>query len=293
MKRVEIKSKFDEIVAFAEIEKFIDTPVKHYSSGMYVRLAFAVAAHFEPEILLVDEVLAVGDLGFQRKCLGKMSDVAREGRTVLFVSHNLAAVRHLCQAGIVLDSGRIVHQGTAAEAVHAYRSLVQGSGLDATTKFLLNRNNWVQQSSRIVLHDIRLRTGTDDGTARTGEPLTIELVIETTEIMSHLGFAIRFRSDGEVSAVHTSTQLDRDFKPVEVLGRAIARLKIDCLLLTSGFYNLDVGIVRPRVEVITFIQNAARMYVDEGDFYQVGIPLTQKDCLAVMNHKWSVDTLQS
>ena len=293
MKKAEIEQKFDQIVDFAEIEKFIYTPVKHYSSGMYVRLAFSVAAHLEPEILFVDEVLAVGDLGFQRKCLGKMSDVAQEGRTVLFVSHNLTAIKHLCQTAIVLDTGRIIHQGTANEAVHAYRALVHGSESDATTKFFINRNNWHQQPNQILLHDIRLRTGTEDGTPRTGEPMTIELVIETTEPMSQLGFSIRFRSDDEVSAVHTSTQLDRNYKPSEVFGRAIARLEIDCLLLTSGFYNLDVGIVRPKVEVISFIQNAARMYVGEGDFYQVGISLTQKDCLAVMNHKWSVDTFKS
>ncbi|MDD5598414.1 MAG: ABC transporter ATP-binding protein, partial [Victivallaceae bacterium] len=102
MTRAEIKKKFDEIVAFAEVEKFLDTPVKHYSSGMYVRLAFAVAAHLEPEILLVDEVLAVGDAQFQKKCLGKMEDVSKEGRTVLFVSHNMAAIRQLCNKGIVL-----------------------------------------------------------------------------------------------------------------------------------------------------------------------------------------------
>src|SRR3989338_8619449 len=108
MKRREIKKKFDEIVAFAEIEKFLDTPVKRYSSGMYVRLAFAVAAHLEPEILLVDEVLAVGDAQFQKKCLGKMEDVANEGRTILFVSHNMAAVKSLCSRTILLDKGKIV-----------------------------------------------------------------------------------------------------------------------------------------------------------------------------------------
>src|SRR5207237_5159881 len=100
--------RFDEIIAFAGVEKFLDTPVKRYSSGMQVRLAFAVAAHLEPEILLVDEVLAVGDAEFQQKCLGKMKDVTREGRTVVFVSHNLAAVRSLCSRGIVLDQGRLV-----------------------------------------------------------------------------------------------------------------------------------------------------------------------------------------
>jgi lipopolysaccharide transport system ATP-binding protein len=120
MKRAEIDSKFDEIVDFAEIEKFLDTPVKRYSSGMYVRLAFAVAAHLEPEILLVDEVLAVGDAAFQKKCLGKMGDVANEGRTVLFVSHNMGAVTQLCLTGLWLDNGGVRSRGSAHSTVSAY-----------------------------------------------------------------------------------------------------------------------------------------------------------------------------
>src|SRR5256884_476759 len=122
MSKREITQKLDEIVAFAELERFIDTPVKHYSSGMYVRLAFAVAAHLEPEILLVDEVLAVGDAAFQKKCLGKMGDVAKEGRTVLFVSHNMAAVRSLCSRAFLLSDGRILSSGAANEVVSAYES---------------------------------------------------------------------------------------------------------------------------------------------------------------------------
>jgi lipopolysaccharide transport system ATP-binding protein len=125
MKRAEVQRKFDEIVDFAEIEKFMDTPVKRYSSGMYMRLAFAVAAHLEPEILLVDEVLAVGDIAFQRKCLGKMGDVAKEGRTVLLVSHNMAAVRKLCGLGCLLDGGRVVAWGDANSVVDAYYELVE------------------------------------------------------------------------------------------------------------------------------------------------------------------------
>ncbi len=120
MHRAEIKRKFDEIVAFAEVEKFLDTPVKRYSSGMYVRLAFAVAAHLEPEILIVDEVLAVGDAEFQKKCLGKMQDVAKGGRTVLFVSHNLSAVQTLCKSCILLDRGRLVAKGNVGETVSRY-----------------------------------------------------------------------------------------------------------------------------------------------------------------------------
>ena len=123
MHRAEIDRKFDEIVAFAEIERFLDTPVKRYSSGMYVRLAFAVAAHLEPEILMVDEVLAVGDAQFQKKCLGKMGDVAKEGRTVLFVSHNLIALRSLCPRAVWLDRGELREQGASSDVVASYLQL--------------------------------------------------------------------------------------------------------------------------------------------------------------------------
>src|SRR5579859_5904403 len=120
MKRAEIKKKFDEIVAFAEVDRFLDTPVKHFSSGMYMRLAFAVAAHLEPEILVVDEVLAVGDAQFQKKCLGKMSEVAHGGRTVLFVSHNMAMMANLCKRGILLEQGRVQAQGSMQEVLSIY-----------------------------------------------------------------------------------------------------------------------------------------------------------------------------
>ncbi len=120
MRQREIERKFDEIVDFAEVEKFIDTPLKHYSSGMQARLAFAVAAHLEPDILVVDEVLAVGDIGFQKKCLGKMGDVSRQGRTVLFVSHNMAAIESLCKSCLLLAGGVLVAQGTSSEIVHRY-----------------------------------------------------------------------------------------------------------------------------------------------------------------------------
>src|SRR4051812_17380230 len=129
MRKTEIVSKFDEIVAFAEVEKFLDTPVKHYSSGMYVRLAFAVAAHLNPEILVVDEVLAVGDLTFQKKCLGKMGEVSRGGRTVIFVSHNMAAVENLCSRGVVLHCGELEYDGSAKNAIQYYlNSLSTHSG---------------------------------------------------------------------------------------------------------------------------------------------------------------------
>jgi homopolymeric O-antigen transport system ATP-binding protein len=125
MNKAEIDRKFDEIVAFAEIDRFIDTPVKHYSSGMYMRLAFAVAAHLETEILVVDEVLAVGDVHFQKKCLGKMDDIARHGRTVLFISHNMEAIQRLCTRGLLMDRGRLVMSGPVGEVVAQYRAVEQ------------------------------------------------------------------------------------------------------------------------------------------------------------------------
>ena len=129
MTKAEIRTKLDEIVAFAEIEKFLDTPVKRYSSGMYVRLAFAVAAHLEPEILIVDEVLAVGDVQFQKKCLGKMGEVAHGGRTVLFVSHNMTAIRALCEHGLLLDDGILVKSGTTEDAIRAYLHKCNANGI--------------------------------------------------------------------------------------------------------------------------------------------------------------------
>src|SRR3954470_15902093 len=147
MRRVEIARRFDEIVAFAEVADFLDTPVKRYSSGMRVRLAFAVAAHLEPEILVVDEVLAVGDLAFQRKCLGKMGEVTADGRTILFVSHNMATIQTLCRRGIMLEHGRLVTDAPVSEAVSAYLARVEEVGGQA----LLERTDtggW---------HDIRLQ----------------------------------------------------------------------------------------------------------------------------------------
>lgn len=128
MKRTEIKRRFDDIVSFAEVERFVETPVKFYSSGMYVRLAFAVAAHLDPEIMLVDEVLAVGDVEFQKKCFGKMSDVRREGKTVLLVSHNMASIINLCQRAILLNAGSVVTDGRSSEVVQHYLSVARSRG---------------------------------------------------------------------------------------------------------------------------------------------------------------------
>jgi lipopolysaccharide transport system ATP-binding protein len=157
MKKVEIEQKFDEIVKFSEIEKFLDTPVKRYSSGMYVRLAFAVAAHLEPEILIVDEVLAVGDAAFQKKCLGKMGEVANEGRTVLFVSHNMSAIEQLCKHCILIEQGRIKHKGSDVREI--IKDYLQPSGEDAGLSQWINNadkfsNPWFIPKKMFICDDL-------------------------------------------------------------------------------------------------------------------------------------------
>ena len=173
MKRAEIQSKFDDIAAFAEIDKFLDTPVKRYSSGMYVRLAFAVAAHLEPEILVVDEVLAVGDAQFQKKCLGKMSEVAGQGRTVLFVSHNMTAIRRLCERAVLLDQGVVVNIGQVDEVVSTYMDTI-----DTDSQV----TEWQQPdeapgNDKVKLKRVAVNPGPGDGLLNVHMPFNLEFEI--------------------------------------------------------------------------------------------------------------------
>lgn len=179
MKRTEIESRFDEIVAFSEIEKFIDTPVKHYSSGMYMRLAFSVAAHLEPEILIVDEVLAVGDINFQKKCLNKMKDVSREGRTVLFVSHDLSAITRICSRALAIDKGSVAHEGTAAQVVRDY--LNSEAGISAVRDFTAEQNP--PSSEFVRLQSVRVidESGATSGSHDIRHKIGLEAVYEVLE----------------------------------------------------------------------------------------------------------------
>jgi lipopolysaccharide transport system ATP-binding protein len=175
MKRFEIVDRFDEIVGFAELERFIDTPVKHYSSGMYMRLAFAVAAHLEPEVLLVDEVLAVGDAAFQKRCIGKMNDVAKDGRTVLFVSHNLGAVRDLCQRGIWLDDGALIADDEADYVVRQYLGSV-----------MKNQFSQVCPDHGLIIEEIVLRNANGESTLHfcPGDDLVVEVSYDASRIIN-------------------------------------------------------------------------------------------------------------
>src|SRR4029077_6674177 len=196
MKKAEIDRKFDEIVDFSGVERFIDTPVKHYSSGMYVRLAFAVAAHLEPEILLVDEVLSVGDAAFQKKCLGKMSEVSRAGRTVVFISHNMAAVENLCNKGILLEEGRVTFSGAMRQAVDRY---LQGVSRPASSSrsHIVDLRETAGRPPNCPPLLRRLELFTDKGSPvngdlRMGSPLKAYIYFELPEPTSSLGACLGF-----------------------------------------------------------------------------------------------------
>jgi lipopolysaccharide transport system ATP-binding protein len=195
MGRSEIRRKFDEIVAFAEIEKFIDTPVKRYSSGMYVRLAFAVAAHLDPEILIIDEVLAVGDSAFQEKCLGKISSVARQGRTVLFVSHNMVAVKTMCSRAILLHQGRLAAEGSPVKVVNSYL----GAGRVSRAEIVWGDPATAPGTSTFRLQAVRVRNAAGAVTSelRDDEEFTVEIDYVNLSPGAQLGATVLlFNSDG-------------------------------------------------------------------------------------------------
>ncbi|HYJ86796.1 MAG TPA: polysaccharide ABC transporter ATP-binding protein [Pyrinomonadaceae bacterium] len=250
MKRAEIKKKFDEMVAFAEVEKFIDTPVKHYSSGMYVRLAFAVAAHLDPEILLVDEVLAVGDIAFQEKCLGKMGDAAKQGRTVLFVSHNLGAIQRLCSDAILLDGGIILSRGRPEQIVQNYLGLMK-----APPSSVINTNH--------LSIDVRTLDAAERPTIvwRFGERLIIDVLVSTPEVLRRPSVDI-----GVYTGTRTplfSLRSDRlATAPLEISGKWTVRFEIDNPGITAPEMVFDVGIREGNNGYRKMIPNAGSLSAD-------------------------------
>jgi len=285
MQRKEIDLKFDEIVSFSEIEKFLDTPVKFYSSGMYVRLAFAVAAHLEPEILLVDEVLAVGDTAFQKKCLGKMENVAKRGRTVLFVSHNMAAVENLCQRGIVLNQGYNVFMGSSDQAITFYLSQ-----LTQETITLLERTDRVGSGdlkvTNIDLCDIN------------GNKLEMFSSGQDVEIHLHYQSSPGFRSQHVITSLMFKTHLDipvflqhnrltkNEFGELPITGKFICQLRE--LPLPASTYRISYSIMQNN-EYLDSIDDALEVTVAEGDFFNSGEipPISHGVCL--VKGEWRVE----
>jgi lipopolysaccharide transport system ATP-binding protein len=245
MRKAEIDRKLDEIIAFSEVDKFIDTPVKRYSSGMYVRLAFAVAAHLEPEILVVDEVLAVGDAAFQRKCLGKMGDVAQEGRTVLFVSHNMAAITRLCRWGIWLDRGYLRDHGPADEVVAKYFA----AGVQALGELTFrDRLPEAPGSEYVRLLAFRVRSDRGDVTASLDarSPFSVEIEYEVLRPAASVRVGFRITAhDGTVLFSSTDSderEMDRD------PGTYVSCCTIPGPFLNYGQYFLSVGSDTPMIQ---------------------------------------------
>jgi lipopolysaccharide transport system ATP-binding protein len=257
MNKREIDRKFDEIVAFAEIDKFIDTPVKHYSSGMYMRLAFSVAAHLEPEILLVDEVLAVGDASFQRKCLGKMGDVSRQGRTIVFVSHNMIALKKLCTQAVWLDGGQVVERGEAGLVIDHYLQKNTGMNLESVWKDELTAPG----DERVRLRSVRVIPQTDPG-----EPITVhtplqieftywnyvpETILNVSMIVNTLEEVCVFVSVSDFAA-----------RPAGLVRHTV---EIPGDFLNADSYYVNLWIVKDASTGILFKENAVAFEVVEGE----------------------------
>jgi lipopolysaccharide transport system ATP-binding protein len=243
MRRHEIRRRFDDIVAFAEVERFIDTQVKHYSSGMYLRLAFAVAAHLEPEILLVDEVLAVGDAAFQKRCLGKMSEVTRAGRTVLFVSHNMEAVQRLCERGVWLDRGGVVADGQIDDVIRGY--LRQWSAAAASSSYRLDAASADSHADRAVLleADVVDSEGRACSHVSLGEPFGLRLRWLHRDRIHGAEYLARVFDQRERFLFGTNTQ--RVPLGLEAAGVHEVVCRVESNVLVPGEYTVTVGCFVP------------------------------------------------
>ncbi len=287
MRRREIQSKFHEIVAFAEIERFLDTPVKRYSSGMYVRLAFAVAAHLEPEILIVDEVLAVGDAEFQKRCLGKMREVSRGGgRTVLFVSHNMAAVSSLCSRAVLLVKGSVVMDDTPSRVIQEYLIPATGDGGD-----VVDLSAAMGRSSRVVPHFRSLRMQDDDGVAARaflpGQEVTFELGLTLPNALRspRVGMGVNNARGERVFAVATylsQTPVDR------VVGESKLGVRFQLPPLYPGRYTVDISIAAEEGPFLDEVESAASFEVMQDGYLGSSHPYFPEMGAVLVRSQWAV-----
>jgi len=286
MGRREIDRKMDEIVAFAEVERFMDTPVKHYSSGMYLRLAFAVAAHLDTEVLLVDEVLAVGDAAFQRKCLGKMGGIAREGRTVLFVSHNMAAIESLCSRALVLDQGKVVYDGEASSAIHGYltsqsEDLVLDGGLDAL------RSTPGPGILRALL--VRDEANTARSTFAVGEPLTLEFSLDLPRAVKDLQIGVGVKNELGARVCTVAPRWSSTPLGAAGPGPVTVRCSLGEVLMMPGRYLLKVA-VGDRQSDLEIIDDIPAFEIAPRDVWGGGsLPQPFSQGIIMLESRWSFE----
>ncbi|MBU7008188.1 ABC transporter ATP-binding protein [Phosphitispora fastidiosa] len=281
MSKNEIKRKFDEIVAFAEVEKFLDTPVKRYSSGMYVRLAFAVAAHLEPEILVVDEVLAVGDAQFQKKCLGKMEEVGKEGRTVLFVSHNMAAVKNLCTSSILLTQGQVEYIGETQTAINNY--LKMSPSIESPKEYLANN-----KELGVVFKNIEFLD--DDGDViscpQVGLPMSFRMSFKLAESYDNVLVSIGVETSNDLrTCVFHSKISGAQLKLVSPRTSIVCRLPK--LNIFPGRYLLSIKVMSGD-KMIFWLPYVVEMVIEDGDFFDTGrLPERDWGGLFLAEHNWT------
>ena len=286
MRRFEIQRRFDEIVAFAEVERFLDTPVKRYSSGMSVRLAFAVAAHLEPEILLVDEVLAVGDAAFQRKSLNRMGEVAEEGRTVIFVSHNLALISALCHRGIVLERGDTLIDAPATEAIdHYLRTLERAASRNLLEREDRNPRGWDETLvSKVEVLDDK---GNPTDAVVGGRPATV--AVEVTEVVAMMECRLTVVNSLGQPVVTLDSELSSPADQRDpTLGPRI-ECHIDPVTLLPGRYRIDI-LLKGKRQIQDGLQAAAFFDVEPGVFADRPMPPAGGEGNVVVPHSWRLPT---
>lgn len=285
MRQSEIKQKFSEIIEFSGISRYLDTPMKRYSSGMRMRLVFSVAAHLDPEILLIDEVLAVGDVAFQQKCLGKMEDVARGGRTVLFVSHDMSAIQRLCNRSILLENGRVQNIGSTGDIVNEYLA----TSLNISNIPLSERMNEQIRDAQLIFRNIEFRNseGQKLSTLTSGEDTSIFLdyVSKDHQAMRDVRIAYIITKRGE-NITLLDTRLSRNLDEVPAEGRIICN--IPRLPLMPGQYSIQV---RAYVKggIVNGVMEAAEFHIKEGCFFNSGLMPEGRFAKVLVDHSWQLE----
>ena len=284
MHKREIKNKFDEIVEFAEIEKFLDTPVKRYSSGMYVRLAFSVASHLEPDILLVDEVLAVGDAYFQKKCLGKMESISNDGQTVLFISHNMGLISGFCSETIVLDQGCCMFYGDTNTGIQKYfhsENLNNSSHVDLSE----HRNRLPGMKKILKSLSIKRQDGSFSNVFLQNEPIILEINYHSNESLAGAGFIINSTAGIRVGGFNTYMA----FKPPhKIPSTGKIRWTIPDRILNPGTYSVTVSLGPQQNDLIDKVENVSNFIIEQSDIYDTGYLTTADDGVTSLHVKTEV-----
>jgi lipopolysaccharide transport system ATP-binding protein len=290
MPKKQIAARLDEIIDFAAVDRFVDTPIKRYSSGMRLRLGFAVAAHLDPDILIIDEVLAVGDAGFQKKCLNVMRQLRGAGRTVLFVSHNMAAVENLCGRAILLNAGEVQADGDVKSLIQQYLSSFAGSG-DAMSDLGGMDGRSGSGEVRFTAIEFRSPAGEPQPITRSGEPLTIRLHYRATETVPNPSFGFRLYTEMGTLVTETSTWHHGIEIPKLTAGEGYLDLDIEALTLLAGRYQLSLWITGIPPLVYDGLEQSIHLDIETANIYRSGRQIDNRLGIVYFPQRWRLDGL--